>query len=119
MSTGKHFSALCALVLALALAVTVLFMNGEKLGIRVIRDEDSETHEDSGYFTSNDQNTAWTAATTITLSGDTATVSGSGAYTQTAAASPSPLPGTTMSPAPSPTAASSWTPGRTPRCSSA
>lgn len=80
MSTGKHFSALCALVLALALAVTVLFMNGEKLGIRVIRDEDSETREDSGYFTSNDQNTAWTAATTITLSGDTATVSGSGAY---------------------------------------
>lgn len=80
MSTGKHFSALCALVLALALAVTVLFMNGEKLGIRVIRDEDSETNEDSGYFTSNDQNTAWTAATTITLSGTTATVSGSGAY---------------------------------------
>ena len=80
MSTGKHFSALCALVLALALAVTVLFMNGEALGIRVIRDEDSETNEDSGYFTSNDQNTAWTAATTITLSGDTATVSGSGAY---------------------------------------
>ena len=80
MSTGKHFSALCALVLALALAVTVLFMNGEKLGIRVIRDEDSEAHEDSGYFTTNDQNTAWTAATTITLSGDTATVSGSGAY---------------------------------------
>lgn len=80
MSTGKHFSALCALVLALALAVTVLFMNGEKLGIRVIRDEDSETNEDSGYFTTNDQNTAWTAATAITLSGDTATVSGSGAY---------------------------------------
>lgn len=80
MSTGKHFSALCALVLALALAVTVLFMNGEKLGIRVIRDEDSEANEDSGYFTSNDQNTAWTAATAITLSGDTATVSGSGAY---------------------------------------
>lgn len=80
MSTGKHFSALCALVLALALAVTVLFMNGEALGIRVVRDEDSEANEDSGYFTTNDQNTAWTAATTITLSGDTATVSGSGAY---------------------------------------
>lgn len=80
MSTGKHFSALCALVLALALAVTVLFMNGEALGIRVIRDEDSETNEDSQYFTSNDQNTAWTAATTITLSGDTATAGGSGAY---------------------------------------
>ena len=80
MSTGKHFSALCALVLALALAVTVLFMNGEALGIRVVRDEDSGANEDSGYFTTNDQNTAWTAATTITLSGDTAAVSGSGAY---------------------------------------
>ena len=80
MSTGKHFSALCALVLGLTLAVTVLFMNGEALGIRVIRDEDSESNEDSGYFTTNDQNTAWTAATAITLSGDTATVSGSGAY---------------------------------------
>ena len=80
MSTGKHFSALCALVLGLTLAVTVLFMNGEALGIRVIRDEDSEANEDSGYFTTNDQNTAWTATTTITLSGDTATVSGSGAY---------------------------------------
>ena len=80
MSTGKHFSALCALVLALALAVTVLFMNGEALGIRVVRDEDSETNEDSGYFTTNDQNTTWTADTAITLSGDTATVSGSGAY---------------------------------------
>lgn len=80
MSTGKHFSALCALVLALALAVTVLFMNGEKLGIRVIRDEDSEENESFQYFTTNDQNTAWTAATAITLSGATATVSGSGAY---------------------------------------
>ena len=67
-------------MLALALAVTVLFMNGEALGIRVVRDEDSETNEDSGYFTTNDQNTTWTAATAITLSGDTATVSGSGAY---------------------------------------
>ncbi len=80
MSTSKHFPAVCAVVLALALAVTVLFMNGEALGIQVIRDEDSEVNEDSQYFTSNDQNTDWTAATTITLSDDTATVSGSGAY---------------------------------------
>ena len=80
MSTNKHFSAVCAVVLALALIVTVLFMNGEKLGIRVIRDEDAEENESSQYFTSNDQNTDWTAAATITLSGDTAAVSGPGAY---------------------------------------
>lgn len=80
MSTNKHFSAVCAVVLALALIVTVLFMNGEKLGIRVVRDEDAEGNESSQYFTSNDENTDWTATTTITLSGDTATVSGPGAY---------------------------------------
>ena len=74
------FSAVCAFVLALALIVTVLFMNGEKLGIRVVRDEDAEGNESSQYFTSNDENTDWTATTTITLSGDTATVSGPGAY---------------------------------------
>lgn len=80
MSTSKHFNAICVVVLALALAVTVLFMNGEKLGIQVIRDEDSEENESSQYFTANDQNTGWTAATTITLKGDTAALSGPGAY---------------------------------------
>lgn len=64
----------------LALIVTVLFMNGERLGIRVIRDEDAEESEGSQYFTSNDQNTDWTATAAITLSGETATVSGPGAY---------------------------------------
>lgn len=80
MSTSKHFSAVCALVFVLALIVTVLFMNGERLGIRVIRDEDAEESESSQYFTSNDQNTDWAATATITLSGETATASGPGAY---------------------------------------
>ncbi len=80
MSTNKHFPAVCALVFVLALIVTVLFMNGERLGIRVIRDEDAEESEGSQYFTSNDQNTDWAATATITLSGETATVSGPGAY---------------------------------------
>ena len=57
MSTNKHFFAVCALVFVLALIVTVLFMNGEGLGIRIIRDEDAEESEGSQYFTSNDQNT--------------------------------------------------------------
>ena len=80
MSTNKHFPAVCALMFVLALIVTVLFMNGERLGIRVIRDEDAEESEASQYFTSNDQNTDWTATAAITLSGETATVSGPGAY---------------------------------------
>lgn len=80
MSTSKHFPAVCALVFVLALIVTVLFMNGERLGIRVIRDEDAEESESSQHFTSNDQNTDWAATATITLSGETATVSGPGAY---------------------------------------
>ena len=80
MSTNKHFPAVCALMFVLALIVTVLFMNGERLGIRVIRDEDAEESEASQYFTSNDQNTDWAATATITLSGETATVSGPGAY---------------------------------------
>ena len=80
MSTNKHFFAVCALVFVLALIVTVLFMNGEGLGIRIIRDEDAEESEGSQYFTSNDQNTDWAATAAITLSGETATVSGPGAY---------------------------------------
>ena len=33
MSTSKHFDRICCIVLALALLITVLFMNGEALGI--------------------------------------------------------------------------------------
>ncbi len=76
----ENVTSISILDMALALAVTVLFMNGEKLGIQVIRDEDSEKNESSQYFTANDQNTGWTAATTITLNGDTAALSGPGAY---------------------------------------
>lgn len=79
MSTSKHFSAVCAVVLSLALLATVLFMQGEKLGIQVLRDE-GEENEVSQYFTANDLNTDWAAATFITLSGSEASVSGPGAY---------------------------------------
>ncbi len=34
MSTHKHFDKICCVVLALTLVITVLFMNGEKLGIK-------------------------------------------------------------------------------------
>lgn len=34
MSTNKHFDKICCIVLVLALVITVLFMNGESLGIK-------------------------------------------------------------------------------------
>ncbi len=82
MSTHKHFDLICVAVLLLTLLLTVLFINGERLGIQVIVDEDAESNSDSAYFTSNDRKADWNTggATKITLKGDKASVSGSGAY---------------------------------------
>lgn len=82
MSTDKHIDRICIIITLAALLVTVLFMNGEKLGIERIVDEDAEKYSDLDQFTANDQNGEWDAegATVITLNGDSATVSGNGAY---------------------------------------
>ena len=44
MSTHRYFDAICVVVLALTLLITVLFMNGEAYGIQVIVDEDAEAY---------------------------------------------------------------------------
>lgn len=82
MSTHRHIDAICVAVLIVTLLITVLFMNGEALGIRVIIDEDAEEHDGDVWFTANDRNGAWesTGATVITLNGESASVSGGGAY---------------------------------------
>ena len=82
MSTDKHIDRICIIITLAALLVTVLFMNGEKLGIERIVDEDAEKYSDLDQFTVNDQNGEWDTegATVITLNGDSATVSGNGAY---------------------------------------
>lgn len=82
MSTHKFIDIICVAVLLFTLLLTILFMNGESLGIEVIIDEDAETHSDSLYFTTNDLNSGWdrASATVITLKGDTAQISGNGAY---------------------------------------
>ena len=83
MSTHKNIDLVCILVLALTLLLTAAFMNGEKLGIRVIADEDAESYSGSLFFTANDLDGAWddNAYTTfITLSGDSAEIKGNGAY---------------------------------------
>ena len=82
MSTGKHIDRICAAIVILAVGVTILFMNGEALGISVLRDADLERYEAGQYFTENDLNGAWDTggASFVVLSGDSGTVTGNGAY---------------------------------------
>jgi len=80
MSTAKHINIICIAVIILTLVITVAFMFGEKLGITVIHKEEDE--ETNSIFTENDLDDDWdtSGATVITLKGDSATVSGNGAY---------------------------------------
>ena len=82
MSTHKHFDRICAVVTVLAILLTVLFMNGEALGMEMVVDEDAEAYTGSVYFTEKDLDADWDTdgACTITLTGDGAKISGSGAY---------------------------------------
>ena len=82
MSTHNTLDKICVAIVICSLVLTVLFMNGEALGITKIVDEDAEQNSDSAYFTTNDQNGSWdtTGAATITLTGDGASISGNGAY---------------------------------------
>ena len=83
MSTHKYIDRLCIIVLALTLLLTVTFMNGEKLGLKVITDEDAETYSGSTYFTKNDKDGDWEEneyTTHISLDGSDGTIDGNGAY---------------------------------------
>ena len=82
MSTHNNLDKICVAIVICSLVLTVLFMNGEALGITKIVDEDAEQNSDSAYFTTNDQNGSWdtTGAAEITLTGDGASISGNGAY---------------------------------------
>lgn len=82
MSTHRWFDRICVIVILLSLVVTVLFMNGESLGIQLVVDEDSEGHTASEHFTANDLDGSWdtSGATVITLEGNSARISGNGAY---------------------------------------
>ena len=82
MSTHKHFDLVCVVVVVCALLITMLFLNGESLGIQKIVDEDAENYTGSLYFTANDLNGDWDSqdATQIILAGDSIKISGQGAY---------------------------------------
>ena len=71
MSTHRHIDIICVAILFVTLIITVLFMNGEALGIEKIVDEDAETYTGTAHFTANDEKTDMytTSATKIKLSG--------------------------------------------------
>ncbi|MBQ3391838.1 MAG: carbohydrate-binding domain-containing protein [Lachnospiraceae bacterium] len=82
MSTHKRIDIICIAVTVLALLITALFMNGEALGIEAVVDDDAERNSGNQYFTENDKDGDWSTdgACVITLTGDGAEISGSGAY---------------------------------------
>lgn len=82
MSTHKHIDLVCVVVLVCTLALTLLFINGESFGLQPVLGGDAAGSTDSAYFTKNDRDGSWSAAgaTSITLSGGSASVSGGGAY---------------------------------------
>ena len=83
MSTHRNIDRICIVVLVLTLLLTVVFMNGERLGIQVIANEDAESYSGTEYFTVNDLSGTWAdnAYTTyITLDGSGGKIDGNGAY---------------------------------------
>lgn len=85
MATDKNINKICMVVLVFTLFLTIAFMNGEKLGITPVADQDAENYTANAYFTDNDQDGDWAdnAYTThITLNGTDGTISGNGAYFQ-------------------------------------
>ncbi|MBQ1311473.1 MAG: carbohydrate-binding domain-containing protein, partial [Blautia sp.] len=82
MSKSKNLDRICVVVTILAILVTILFMNGESLGLERIIDEDAENYSGNTHFTANDLNGNWdtSRACQISLEGDHGTVKGSGAY---------------------------------------
>ena len=82
MKDRKRFDRLCIAVMAAAILLTVLFMNGERLGVQLMRDDDAERNSSLRLFTDNDRNSSWdsSAATRIELTGTGAEIRGTGAY---------------------------------------
>jgi len=73
---------ICAIVTAAALLITVLFMNGQALGITAVADEDAEGYSGTEYFTANDLDGAWdtAGAVKISLGDENTSIAGAGAY---------------------------------------
>ena len=82
MSTHKTIDRICVFITVISVLLTLLFMNGEALGLQKVIDEDAEVYTGDTVFTENDLDGAWdtSSAAVITLEGEDGTVSGNGAY---------------------------------------
>ena len=80
MSTSKKIDLICIVAVIAALILTILFANGEALGIKKIQSETASEAND--YFTVNDlySRVNETDATEISLQGDSTSIKGNGAY---------------------------------------
>lgn len=78
----KYFKAICAVVIAGALILAVVLINGGTGVTENNAGPDAEMHDAPQYFTANDLDGSWDTddATKITLCGDSGTVSGNGAF---------------------------------------
>ncbi len=80
MASSRHIDRICVIAIVCTLLLTILFMNGQRLGLTVMADEDTG----GGQFTANDLDGDWAAeaddATRIVLTGDGAEIHGNGAY---------------------------------------
>ena len=81
MVTSKKIDVICIVLVVLALILTVLFMNGQNLGLQVYAGSE-EASDTNSHFTSSDMKTEVDTedATVIECSGDTVTITGNGAY---------------------------------------
>ncbi|HAG68816.1 MAG TPA: hypothetical protein DCL38_02450 [Lachnospiraceae bacterium] len=82
MSTNKNIEKICLIIMAVVIVITIVFMNGKKLGMTAVVDEDSEANSDEYVFTENDMDGNWdiSMATVISLNGTDISISGKGAY---------------------------------------
>ena len=55
MAASKHIDRICVIAIVCTLLLTILFMNGQRLGLTVLADEDAG----GGQFTANDLDADW------------------------------------------------------------
>ena len=82
MTGHKYIDRICIAGIILSVVLTLLFMNGEAIGLSKIVDTDVKASETAAVFTDNDLNGNWdtSSAVQIVMEGDKGSVSGNGAY---------------------------------------
>ena len=81
MAASKKIDIICIVVTVITLILVLLFMNGSKIGVQAYSVSEEVTEGNSHFSASDLKTVAGTEdATVITLEGDSAKVTGNGAY---------------------------------------